>query len=200
MVKKEWLKALSRSDEASIRSYQEQDHDFSFEAESFENGHFSSIRLEKINFSNTEWEACILDGVEFIDCDLSGALFNATTLHGVVFEACELNDTSFDGCVMQRSQLRSIQATQGLELVNSQLKECRFEALSFDESVLKSITFTNGCICEVSGEAEISGVVLRSVELRDFDTSKMQVSRSTASGMKIVPAGFVACEGKRQRV
>ncbi|MFA5623587.1 MAG: pentapeptide repeat-containing protein [Bradymonadales bacterium] len=201
MAKNEWLKAFKNADNEAIkRLLEENEAVLSLEAASMNGGHYSGLVLKALNLENTEWDACIFDNVEFIDCNLTGALFNASTMFAVKFESCQLSDASFDGCVMQRSSLANISDSEGLELTDCQLKECTLENIDFADARLHALSFTSGRIARVSGEAELSGIVLRGVEVEAFDTSEMQVLRCTASGMSEVPEGFILYDGRRKRV
>lgn len=200
MANKEWLKAFQSSNNDAIRRLCSDGEGQSVEGESFKNGHYSTLSFCGINFSNTEWDACIFDNVEFISCDFSGAFINASTLQGVKFEDCIFDDASLDGCVMQRTSFIALSQCEGMEMTDSQLKESVLTNLTLLDARLTSLTFTGGRITNIAGSAELNGVVLRNVEVENFDTSDMNVQRCTASGVAEVPAGFLLCAGKRKRV
>lgn len=200
MSQKDLIKAVQQSNSIVLEQLIKADPELSMEAASFNGEHINALTIRDIDCSNTEWEACIFESCSFINVNLEGAFFNGCTFHSCTFSGNDLSEMAFDGCVMQRTKISSSSDIDGLEFSNSQLKDCVLEDLSFVDSNLLCLTISQGSIARLSGSATLKSVVLRSVEIDDFDTSDMVLTACTASGTDPVPEGFTAVKGNRRRV
>ena len=200
MSHKDLVKAIQNSDGAAFDKLVEAGS--SLDSASFKGTQIGAMRIHTVDCTNTEWEACIFDGTTFDGVVLEGAFFNGCTFHNCTFShIASFTDAAFDGCVWQKSSILDPAADlEGTELTNCQFKDCTIQNLHFAEGTLQSLTFNGGKLTNLSGEAEVKSVTLRSVEVDNFDTSEMTLSNCTASGCEKLPKGFVACEGRRRRV
>ena len=198
MSQKDLIKAIQNSDESSFNELIAKNK--TLDAASLKGAQIGAMTIHTIDCSNTEWEACIFDGTHFEGLNLQGAFFNGCTFHDCIFSHCILAEASFDGCVMHKSQIIDTEDLEAAEITNCQFKECVLKNMHFVDATLQSLTMTAGSLDAINGIAELKSIVLRNVEVTNFNTSEMTVSSCTASGCSSVPKGFVASEGKRRRV
>ncbi len=198
MSQKDLCKAIQTSDESLFDELIAKDK--TLDAASIKGAQIGAMTIHTIDCSNTEWEACIFDGTVFEALNLQGAYFNGCTFHNCTFNKAILAEASFDGCVWHKSKIVDAEDLEAVEITNCQFKECALQNMHFVDGTLQSLTMTSGTIESISGIAELKSIVLRNVEIKDFDTSEMTVSSCTASGCSSIPKGFVASEGKRRRV
>jgi len=197
---KELTKAIKTSDESIIDHLLEKNASLSLESASFKGENIGAMRIHDVNCANTEWEACLFDGTVFDGIDLQGAYFNGCTFHQCSFKNAILAETSFEGCVLKGTSIADTEDCEALEITNCQFQECEFVNVHLLDATLESVTITNGKISGFDGPAELKSVVLRNVEVSEFDTSEMTLTACTASQCAKLPAGFKAVEGKRRRV
>ena len=202
MSQKDLIKSIQNSDESVFNQLIEDPHHQSLESASIKGAQIGAMRIHTIDCANTEWEACLFDGTTFDGVNLEGAFFNGCTFHDCSFKnIANFADTAFDGCVWQKSGIIDPQSDlNNTELTNCQFRDCTLQNIHFAEATLESLTFNGGQISNLSGEADLKSVVLRSVSVDHFDTSEMSLSNCTASGCEKIPDGFKACEGRRRRV
>ncbi|MCL2325958.1 MAG: pentapeptide repeat-containing protein [Proteobacteria bacterium] len=200
MVQKEITKAIKASDEGLLEALLASHADLSLEAASFKGDHIGAIRIHGVDAGNTEWEACIFDGTVFDGLNLQGAFFNGCTFHNCTFRSTILAETAFDGCVLHRTTFGDTEDAEGLELTNTQFRDCSLVNLHLLDASLESLTITQGRLAGIDGVATLKSVVLRNVTIEGFDTGEMTLTGCIASGCNVTPEGFTASEGKRRRV
>lgn len=200
MSSKEIIKAIETSDGGAFDALVGKDKSATLEAASLKSLQVGGIRIHSVDCANTEWEACLFDGTVFDGVDLQGAYFNGCTFHDCEFCNAVLAEVSFDGCVWQKSAVRDAEDLEAAEFTNCQFKACDLENLHFLDTVLDSLTITDGAMRHIGGIAELKSVVLRNVSIDGFDTSEMSLTACTSSGCTQVPSGFATCEGRRRRV
>ena len=203
MSQKDLIRSIQSSDGSAFDRIVAESPDVSLETVSFKSLQIGAMRIHDINAANTEWEACLFDGTTFENVDLEGAYFNGCTFHDCHFKGItNFDDTAFDGCVWKNSEIidPAQECIECIEISNCQFRDCTLQNIHLAESTFQSLSFSGGKIQNISGDAEIKSVALRTVDVVDFDTSEMTLSNCTASGCTHVPAGFKACEGRRCRV
>lgn len=200
MSSKEIIKAIESSDNGTFDALVQKDKSASLDSASLKSLQVGALRIHSVDCKNTEWEACLFDGTTFDGVDLQGAYFNGCTFHECEFRNAILAEASFDGCVWQKSAIREAEDLEAVEFSNCQFKACDLEDLNLVDGVLESLTITDGTIRNVDGIAELKSVVLRNVDVDNFDTSEMTLMACTSSGCTQVPRGFATCEGRRRRV
>jgi len=164
-------------------------------SETFEGLSFREMDFGRVTLRNTEWNGCmfekctfgVLDGSLFEGCTFVDCNFDRARLEGVSFDGAVFQRTSFKGCVVQDSEWNGVDLT-----------ECVFSDLAFDGVSWDAATLRGGKLAQISGDASLSGVTLRDVDVDSFDTSEMTLTGCVASGATI-PDGFDRLTGRRRR-
>ncbi len=154
--------------------------------------------FREIDFSNTEFEDCVLTGVNWAGADLSGAYFHGSTLIECDLTGANLDGAAFEGCVLKQVNFGGANLGD-TEITGTEMDQCRLAESNLDGAAWESVTINRGQIDNVGGEAELTGVTVRDVEITNFDTSAMTLARCSTNATP-PPDGFRALTGRRTRL
>lgn len=192
--------AVRKGDSAALADLRAEGGALSLAGETFKGAQIIDCDLSGIDLTNTEWDECSFDRVVFGDCNLEGAYFTGSMILSTAFRGGSFEGGSLEGCVMKNCEIDAINVV-ATEFSDLQLSATAFRNLELDEIEWRSVVMNEGRIESVRGvSGTLAGMTLRQVELSAFETSALTVENCTTTPVDVVPAGFVAREGRRRRI